>query len=78
MKEQMRLEFLNSYNDASEAFYFSPGRVNLIGEHIDYNGGMVLPVAINLGTYALVSPRKDSKVRLKSLNLVQERIQKLD
>lgn len=68
MKEQMRLEFLNSYNDASEAFYFSPGRVNLIGEHIDYNGGMVLPVAINLGTYALVSPRKDSKVRLKSLN----------
>ena len=48
--------------------YFSPGRVNLIGEHIDYNGGMVLPCAINLGTYAVVSRRKDQKVKVMSLN----------
>lgn len=48
--------------------YFSPGRVNLIGEHIDYNGGMVLPVAINLGTYAVVALRNDRLVKLMSLN----------
>lgn len=48
--------------------YFSPGRVNLIGEHIDYNGGMVLPVAIDLGTYAIVAKRTDRKVRVTSLN----------
>ena len=48
--------------------YFSPGRVNLIGEHIDYNGGMVLPVAINLGTYAVVALRNDRQVNLMSLN----------
>jgi len=50
------------------SFYFSPGRVNLIGEHIDYNGGLVFPAAINLGTYGLISLREDSKVRLFSLN----------
>jgi galactokinase len=42
--------------------FFAPGRVNLIGEHIDYNGGYVLPCAINLGSYAIVSERSDTKV----------------
>lgn len=50
------------------AVYFSPGRVNLIGEHIDYNGGKVLPVAIDLGTYAVVRKRTDRMVRVTSLN----------
>ncbi len=48
--------------------FFSPGRVNLIGEHTDYNGGHVFPCAISLGTYALVAPRQDKKVRAVSLN----------
>lgn len=48
--------------------YFAPGRINLIGEHTDYNGGNVFPVAISLGTYALVKKRKDSLLRFYSLN----------
>lgn len=55
--------------DESEfRFYFSPGRINLIGEHIDYNGGHVFPAAIEIGTYGLITKRNDSKVRAISLN----------
>jgi len=39
--------------------FFAPGRVNLIGEHTDYNGGYVFPAALSFGTYALVKPRED-------------------
>lgn len=46
--------------------FFSPGRVNLIGEHIDYNGGHVFPAAINLGTYGMVAPREDDRFRFYS------------
>ena len=52
--------------------YFSPGRVNLIGEHVDYVGGHVFPCAISLGTYALVAPRTDSKTRVYSMNLADK------
>ncbi|MCM1988368.1 galactokinase [Oceanirhabdus seepicola] len=48
--------------------FFAPGRVNLIGEHTDYNGGHVFPCALSFGTYAVVSKRKDNKVRLYSEN----------
>lgn len=49
-------------------YYFSPGRINVIGEHIDYNGGLVFPCAISLGTYAVVSLRKDDKICVYSEN----------
>lgn len=48
--------------------YFAPGRVNLIGEHTDYNGGHVFPCALTIGTYALVRKRKDEKLRFYSIN----------
>ena len=48
--------------------YFAPGRVNLIGEHIDYNGGYVFPAALSLGVYAVVRFRQDNVVNLKSTN----------
>lgn len=50
-----------------EAF-FAPGRVNLIGEHIDYNGGYVFPCALTIGTYVFVKKRDDDKLRFFSLN----------
>ena len=50
-------------------FYFAPGRVNLIGEHIDYNGGHVFPYAINKGTYVIARKRSDAQIRFYSLNL---------
>jgi galactokinase len=48
--------------------FFSPGRINLIGEHIDYNGGNVFPAAIEIGTYGLIVKRNDTLVRAISIN----------
>ncbi|KUK15636.1 galactokinase [Petrotoga olearia] len=52
--------------------FFSPGRINLIGEHIDYNGGYVLPVAINLGINGLMNLRNDNFIYLKSMDFPNE------
>lgn len=68
MKEFLKQEFTKIFNKNPKNAYFSPGRVNLIGEHIDYNGGLVMPCAITFGTYLLVSPNSDGVFRFRSLN----------
>ncbi len=69
MLEQLKEKFQELYGDASHArAYFAPGRVNLIGEHTDYNGGHVFPCALTLGTYAIVKDRSDRKLRFYSMN----------
>ena len=60
--------FEKKFGKEPEKKIFSPGRVNLIGEHTDYNGGHVFPCAISLGTYALVANRKDNITRVFSTN----------
>src|ERR1700748_144403 len=68
MKYSLPQKFNDVYNKEAENAYFSPGRVNLIGEHIDYNGGLGMPCAITFGTYLLVSPNEDNVFRFRSLN----------
>lgn len=60
--------FADRYGYASELVTRAPGRVNLMGEHTDYNGGPCLPVALSHATYAAVAPRDDAMVRLASTN----------
>ena len=74
MKKRLIKEFTDIFEVPGEALFFSPGRVNLIGEHTDYNGGMVFPCAITYGTYAVVSKRTDSCMRLFSNNFKEKGI----
>ncbi len=60
--------FKTAFSREADRYFFSPGRVNLLGEHTDYNGGHVFPCAINYGIYGAVSKRKDRLVRLYSEN----------
>jgi len=64
----LKEKFNKIFNKENENVFFSPGRVNLIGEHTDYNGGNVFPCALTIGTYALVTKRNDKKVLAYSLN----------
>src|SRR5690625_2451825 len=62
-------EFKNKFNPVhSPRQFFAPGRINLIGEHTDYNGGHVFPASISFGTYALATKRSDNKIRFYSMN----------
>ncbi len=61
-------EFSSRFGKTPEHIFYCPGRVNLIGEHIDYNGGKVMPCAISLGTYLEISKNKDKVLRFHSLN----------
>jgi len=66
--QELAHAFKNIYGKEATNIYFCPGRINLIGEHIDYNGGLVMPCAINYGTYLLVSPNTENRIRFRSLN----------
>ena len=69
---EMAKVFEEKFGAQAERRYISPGRVNLIGEHTDYNGGHVFPCAISLGTYALVRDRADAVTRVYSMNLADK------
>lgn len=69
MKERLIEKFQELYGAGGEIrSYFAPGRVNLIGEHTDYNGGHVFPCALTIGTYGIVRNRDDRKLRFYSVN----------
>ncbi|SMC94555.1 galactokinase [Pedobacter nyackensis] len=68
MKAELINKFLEIYGHEPTANYFTPGRVNLIGEHIDYNGGLVMPCAVTLGTWLSMAPNNNNVIRFKSLN----------
>ena len=73
MLEKLRQEFDKKFGGNGEArAFFAPGRVNLIGEHTDYNGGHVFPCALTLGTYAVARKREDSKLRFYSMNFEEK------
>ncbi|WP_410221654.1 galactokinase [Pedobacter sp.] len=68
MINDLKRAFFNIFQQEPEACYFAPGRVNLIGEHIDYNGGWVMPCAIHAGTWLLIRFNNESLIRLHSHN----------
>lgn len=69
MRQKLVEQFKELYgSDGDIRAYFAPGRVNLIGEHTDYNGGHVFPCALTIGTYGIVRTREDRKLRFYSVN----------
>src|SRR5690554_7424304 len=66
----LKHQFIQSFggDEAAIRVFWAPGRVNLIGEHTDYNGGYVFPAALTFGTTMLVRKRGDKKIRLASEN----------
>lgn len=70
--------FLDMYQVLPKQAFFAPGRINLIGEHTDYNGGHVFPCAITYGTYAVARKREDKVIRLYSTNFPEKGIIELD
>ncbi|MBO5523959.1 MAG: galactokinase [Roseburia sp.] len=67
--EEVLAKFKELFGDEGEiGVYFAPGRVNMIGEHTDYNGGHVFPCALTIGTYGVARKREDKKLRFYSMN----------
>lgn len=66
--EELKHAFYTTFGEEADALFFSPGRINLIGEHTDYNGGHVFPAAITLGTYGAAKKRSDRTLRFYSAN----------
>ena len=72
--EQVRADFAKIFGVEADHTFFSPGRINLIGEHTDYNGGHVFPAAISLGTYGAARKRDDQLLRFFSGNFEEKGI----
>jgi galactokinase len=66
--QELKTAFVAAYGQEAEAVYFAPGRVNLIGEHTDYNGGSVFPCALSFGAYLLLRKNGGKTVNFRSLN----------
>ncbi|MBQ3999241.1 MAG: galactokinase [Paludibacteraceae bacterium] len=69
--QEMMSAFEQAYGHKAEKMYFAPGRVNLIGEHTDYNGGCVFPCALSFGAWLLIAKNEDQVLRFRSLNMPQ-------
>ncbi|WP_206911627.1 galactokinase [Enterococcus sp. DIV0840] len=68
MENELKELFHSVFGMESKEIYFAPGRINLIGEHTDYNGGHVFPAAITIGTYGVARKREDQTIRFYSEN----------
>jgi galactokinase len=66
--ERLRLRFAEEFGGPPPRSFFAPGRINLVGAHLDYNGGDVLPMAVDRGVYAVARLRDDGLIRLRSLD----------
>ncbi len=66
---ELKQAFQKAYDKEATHAFFSPGRVNLIGEHTDYNGGHVFPCALSFGTWLLAAPNDAEVIRFRSLNI---------
>src|SRR5574344_2865692 len=75
MYEKLGNSFEKHFGKKEIRKFFAPGRVNLIGEHTDYNGGHVFPCALTIGTYAVARKRTDRKLRFYSMNFEKLGIQ---
>ena len=70
--QELQIAFEQAYGQKAEKMYFAPGRVNLIGEHTDYNGGCVFPCALSVGAWLLLTKNNNNVLRFRSLNMPQE------
>ena len=75
---ELKEAFTAVFGNEADATFFSPGRINLIGEHTDYNGGHVFPAAITLGTYGAARKRDDQTLRFYSANFADLGIIEVD
>ncbi|MDD3322063.1 MAG: galactokinase [Paludibacter sp.] len=72
--QKLKSAFETRYHKPAEIAFFSPSRVNLIGEQVDYNADTIIPVFLKFGTYLLIAENNESNIRLKLLNQPKEEL----